>query len=107
MAERFAFGENWEDFSTSLQYQDYLTARESLEKLIPNLKGKTSLDVGCGSGLFSIAAGALGAKKVLGFDMDTNSISASKQLLEKISKWDRNVGKVPIEFKVESILNKN
>jgi len=106
MVERFAFGENGEDFSKSLQYKDYLAAKESLEKLIPNLKDKTFLDVGCGSGLFSIAAGALGAKKVLGFDMDTDSISASKQLLEKISKWDPDVGKVPIEFKVESILNK-
>jgi len=105
--ERFAFGKNWIDFCERLQYEDYLAAKESLKKLVPDLHGKTFLDVGCGSGLFSIAANALGAKKVLGFDYDPDSISTSKKLLETISQWDDDIRKDTIEFKVQSILNES
>jgi 2-polyprenyl-6-hydroxyphenyl methylase/3-demethylubiquinone-9 3-methyltransferase len=102
--ERFAFGENWRKFSEQLQAQDYFAAKKSLEELIPNLKNKTFLDVGCGSGLFSIAASALGASKVLGFDIDEESVSTSQKLLDKISQWDPDVKKDVVEFKVGSIL---
>jgi len=105
--ERFAFGKNWIDFCKHLQYEDYLAAKESLRKLLPDLHGKTFLDVGCGSGLFSIAASALGAKKVLAFDYDPDSISASKKILEIVSQWDSDIRKDAIGFKVESILNEN
>jgi len=105
--ERFAFGKNWRSFSERLQPEDYLKAKESLEKLIPNLKGKTFLDVGSGSGMFSIAASALGAKKVLGFDVDPEAVSTSKTLIEKISQWDPAVKKGAIDFQVESIMNKS
>lgn len=105
--DRFAFGKNWRDFCESLQYEDYAAAKESLKRLVPDLHGKTFLDVGCGSGLFSISASALGAKKVLGFDFDQDSISASQKILEIVSQWDSDVKKDTIEFKVESILNEN
>jgi 2-polyprenyl-6-hydroxyphenyl methylase/3-demethylubiquinone-9 3-methyltransferase len=105
--KRFAFGENWRKFSEQLQAQDYFAAKKSLEELLPNLRNKTFLDVGCGSGLFSIAAGALGASKVLGFDIDEESIVTSKRLLEKVSQWDTNVRKNAIEFKVGSVFNED
>ncbi len=105
--DRFAFGKNWDDFSGRLQCEDYLAAKESVKKLVPDLQGKTFLDVGCGSGLFSIAASALGAKKVLGFDFDRDSIAASQKLIEIISRWDGDVKKDSIELKVDSILNEN
>jgi len=105
--ERFEFGKNWRDYCGHLQQKDYLTAKESLRKLTPNLQGKTFLDVGCGSGLFSIAASALGAKKVLGFDYDENSVATSRKMLEIVAQWDRDIKKDKIEFKVESILNEN
>jgi SAM-dependent methyltransferase len=104
---RFAFGKNWDDFSRRLQYEDYLAAKESLKKLVPDLQDKTFLDVGSGSGLFSIAASALGAKKVLGFDFDQDSISASQKILETVSQWDSDIKKDTIEFRIESILNED
>jgi len=107
LMERFAFGKNWRDFCEHLKQEDYLVAKESLKKLMPDLQDKTFLDVGCGSGLFSIAAGALGVKKVLGFDFDEDSISTSRKMLDIVSQWDKDVKKDKIEFKVESILNKN
>ncbi len=105
--ERFAFGENWRRFSEQLQPQDYLSAKESLGNLIPDLKNKTFLDVGCGSGLFSTAASGLGAQKVVGFDVDPEAVSTAKTLLEKVSQWDLDVREEAIEFKVESILDEN
>lgn len=92
--DRFSFGKNWNEFSERMQYEDYLAAKESLKNLLPDLQGKTFLDVGCGSGLFSIAAGALGAKKVLGFDYDPDSISVSKKLLRLFRNGMVTSGKV-------------
>lgn len=107
MAERFGFGKNWRSFSERLRPEDYFGAKESLEKLMPNLKGKTFLDVGCGSGLFSIAASALGAREVLGVDVDPECIAVSKKLVDEVYKWDPKVRKDAIEFRTESILNEN
>lgn len=107
MAERFGFGKNWKSFSERLRPEDYFGAKESLEKLIPNLKDKTFLDVGCGSGLFAIAASALGAKEVLGTDVDPECIATSKKLVDKVYEWDPKVRKDAIEFRTESILGEN
>ena len=107
MEKRFDFGKNWETFSEKLQPENYFNAKKSLAELIPNIKNKTFLDVGCGSGLFAIAASALGAKKIVGFDFDPQCISTSIKLLNKVSQWDQDVKKNTIEFKVESILNEN
>jgi SAM-dependent methyltransferase len=85
--------------------EDYLAAKESLAELVPDLTGKSFLDIGCGSGLFSIAASGLGAKEVLGIDYDPQSVATSKELLEKVSQWDQAVKKNTVAFKEDSILN--
>lgn len=105
--ERFAFGENWTDFAAHLQPEEYAKAKESLHQLIGEVRGKTFLDIGSGSGLFSIAANALGAEKVVGFDLDPQAVSAAKGLVDKVGEWDEDVRKDDIEFKVESILNED
>ena len=102
--DRFAFGENWADFAQHLEPEDYEGAKESLKELVGDLKGKTFVDIGSGSGLFSIAASALGAKRILGFDVDAQAVETSQRLVEKVSKWDRNVQKNAIEFRVGSVL---
>lgn len=43
-----------------------------------DLQGKTVIDFGCGSGILSIAALKLGAKKVIGIDIDPQAIEASR-----------------------------
>lgn len=42
------------------------------------LTGKTVIDFGCGSGILGIAALMLGAKKVIGVDIDPQALQASK-----------------------------
>ncbi len=91
-------------YSRQIGREDYFAAKKSLAELVPNLKNKTFLDIGSGSGLFSIAAGALGAKNVLGFDYDSESVATSKALLEKVAEWDSDVKKKNIKFEKGSIL---
>lgn len=50
---------------------------------ITSLDGLTFLDIGCGSGLFSLAAHRLGAKKIVSFDLDPDSVSCCEYLKEK------------------------
>ena len=48
-----------------------------------DLEGKTVIDFGCGSGILAIAAIKLGAKKVIGIDIDPQAIIASKANAER------------------------
>jgi SAM-dependent methyltransferase len=104
---RFAFGENWKDFAQRIGPGDYEKARQSVERLVPEVRGKTFLDIGCGSGLFSLAAASLGAREVVGFDVDPNSIEASKALFQKAAAWDSRIDTRTIHFQVASILDPN
>ena len=60
---RFNFGDNWQEFYDRIDEARVNVAIESLRDLFPGLdfSGKTFVDVGCGSGLFSLAAQRLGA----------------------------------------------
>jgi putative methylase len=44
-----------------------------------DIENKTVVDLGCGTGIFSVGAALMGAKKVLGFDIDKNMIAAAKK----------------------------
>ena len=93
MGERmsmFKFGENWASFSLQLQEEQIEIAVNSLDSLFGKgtLIGKSFLDVGCGSGIFSIAAARLGAAQVLGLDVDPVSVSTSRTNAEQWFKGD-------------------
>lgn len=92
---RFAFGKNWQNFlDTCMQDQRIKSTVNSLRYLLntQDLEKKTFLDIGCGSGLFSLAAYLLGAEKVISFDYDPDSVQASIRLRERMDippeKWE-------------------
>ncbi len=89
--ERFEFGKNWSAFLRVLDEERILKAEESLKEMleIETLKGKTFLDIGSGSGLFSLAARRLGAK-VFSFDFDSNSFNCTKELKRRFYETDVN-----------------
>jgi 2-polyprenyl-6-hydroxyphenyl methylase/3-demethylubiquinone-9 3-methyltransferase len=97
--ERFSFGKNWGNFLNSLSEERIVEAENSLkDKLgIMDLCGKTFLDVGSGSGLFSLAAHRLGAR-VFSFDYDQDSVNCTQLLKEKYashsSMWTVDQGSV-------------
>jgi 2-polyprenyl-6-hydroxyphenyl methylase/3-demethylubiquinone-9 3-methyltransferase len=78
---RFEFGKNWRRFLHRIDETRMEAARRSLsEKLkMTNLEGLSFVDIGCGSGLFSLAARQLGAT-VLSFDFDPDSVSCTQEL---------------------------
>ncbi|MBN1868979.1 MAG: methyltransferase domain-containing protein [Candidatus Omnitrophica bacterium] len=100
----YDFGQNWERFSAALSRQDYLAARDSLRNLAGDLRGKTFLDIGCGSGIFAVAASSLGASEVVGIDRDPKCVQVSLDNLPKISAWDGSAGAQNIKFLQKSIL---
>ena len=78
---RFQFGKNWHSYLKTLNNFKIQEAENSLKKMfdIESFKGKRFLDIGCGSGLFSLAARNLGAE-VFSFDYDQESVEATKLL---------------------------
>ena len=89
--ERFAFGNNWARFLKVVDEQRIAEATDSLKQMleVEDLKGKAFLDVGSGSGLFSLAAKRLGAK-VLSFDCDVQSVACTKELKERYFEHDND-----------------
>lgn len=59
-----------------LEYIDELASVRSASNLQPST---SFLDMGCGSGILSIAAAKLGFKSVAGFDIDEEAVAASKE----------------------------
>ena len=79
--QRYAFGNNWRRFLSSLNDKRIEDAQKSLVSMlgVDDLSGKSFLDIGSGSGLFSLAARRLGAK-VVSFDYDPDSVLCTKTL---------------------------
>jgi 2-polyprenyl-6-hydroxyphenyl methylase/3-demethylubiquinone-9 3-methyltransferase len=78
---RFAFGDNWSRFLTTLNDNQIHQAEQSLCDMLQmkTLQGKRFLDIGSGSGLFSLAARRLGAT-VHSFDYDPQSVACTEEL---------------------------
>ncbi|WP_181936486.1 class I SAM-dependent methyltransferase [Hydrogenophaga borbori] len=87
--DRFEFGANWARFLTVLDDERIAQARASLKAMlgVETLEGKSFLDVGSGSGLFSLAARSLGAR-VRSFDYDPNSVACTRELRRRYFKDD-------------------
>jgi 2-polyprenyl-3-methyl-5-hydroxy-6-metoxy-1,4-benzoquinol methylase len=83
---RFRFGRNWKAFGRHVDERRIDDARASLIRLIglTDLTGLRVVDVGCGSGLFSLAAARLGAR-VHSFDYDTDSVETTRALKESFA----------------------
>ena len=79
--ERFRFGRNWARFLRVLNEERIASAERSLLEMLEcaDLRGKSFLDAGCGSGLFSLAARRLGAR-VHSFDYDPESVACAMEL---------------------------
>jgi 2-polyprenyl-3-methyl-5-hydroxy-6-metoxy-1,4-benzoquinol methylase len=87
--ERFAFGANWRRFLEDLTPAQIGAAEESLCSMldVTTLAGRTFLDVGSGSGLFSLAARRLGAT-VRSFDYDPESVACTRELRRRFFDGD-------------------
>lgn len=101
--ERFEFGKNWANFLQRVDNDRAQLVTKSLTGMlgVTTLDGTTFLDIGSGSGLFSLAARLLGAR-VHSFDFDPQSVGCTRELRRRFfpddSGWTVQQG---------SILDKN
>src|SRR5262249_39668394 len=79
----FAFGKNWANFAPLIDAQRISEAKKGLLKLIPKpeLSGQSFLDIGCGSGLSSLAAADLGVTRIFAIDVDPHSVAPAPVLM--------------------------
>lgn len=78
---RFAFGRNWRRFLRVLTSERIAIAEASLQAALGtgDLTGRTFLDIGSGSGLFSLCARRMGAA-VVSFDHDPEAVACTLEL---------------------------
>jgi 2-polyprenyl-6-hydroxyphenyl methylase/3-demethylubiquinone-9 3-methyltransferase len=97
--ERFQFGENWQRFLLVLNDERITEAEKSLKQMleVEDLQGTSFLDIGSGSGLFSLVARRLGAK-VHSFDYDPKSVACTQELKRRYfpddSSWAIEQGSI-------------
>ena len=87
--QRFEFGANWRSFLEQLTPERIEQAERSLREMLAcqDLAGRSMLDIGSGSGLFSLAARRLGAR-VHSFDFDPQSVACTRALQERYFPGD-------------------
>ena len=86
----FAFGKNWQAFLNRVDGRHVEASRRGLQRLLrrDSLDGVAMLDLGCGSGLSSAAAHALGAD-VTSVDVDADCIACTETLRRRFASETR------------------
>jgi 2-polyprenyl-6-hydroxyphenyl methylase/3-demethylubiquinone-9 3-methyltransferase len=89
--KRFRFGDNWSRFLSLVDDARISQAEESLKTMleVEDLNGKRFVDIGSGSGLFSLAARRLGAT-VHSFDYDPQSVACTTSLKTQFFPCDKS-----------------
>jgi len=89
--DRFQFGENWNRFLHLIDGERIAEAQTDLKQMlgVDSLEGKSFLDIGSGSGLFSLAARRLGAK-VFSFDYDPASVACTLEIKRRYCADDED-----------------
>lgn len=83
LATHFTFGENWESYSKLIDADKISAAVKGLHNLVGSIEGRSFLDIGCGSGLSSLAALELGAGPLVALDIDPKSVETTKSVLSQ------------------------
>jgi len=93
---RFEFGSNWSRYLECVDEERIKSAETSLIEMVGSetIAGRTFLDAGSGSGLFSLAAARLGAARIHSFDYDRRSVATT-------SEMKRRFGPANVEWTIE------
>ena len=98
--KRFEFGKNWLDFVQRNYSQETVdTSKKHILQFMrrEDLRDMSFLDIGCGSGLHSVAAWQAGASPLYSFDYDPNSVVATRYVQEQAGRpanWHAEQGSV-------------
>ena len=106
---RFEFGQNWKRFvDRHFSEERVEMSRQHLLNFLgrEDLKGVSFLDIGCGSGLHSLAAIRSGAAKVVSFDFDPIAVETTQRLRSmegSPASWEVRQGSILDAELVESL----
>lgn len=97
--DAFHFGKNWQRYvERHLNPTRERIARQSLMDLLEvDLSGKSFLDIGAGSGLFSLCAYRLGAERIVSVDVDAQSVESCRALRASVGdpqQWEVAQGSI-------------
>jgi SAM-dependent methyltransferase len=83
----FSFGENWADYARHINRARIEWAQKSLIRVLgrDTIRGRTFLDIGSGSGLFSLAALRMGCHSLLAVDIDPKSVATTRATLQRFA----------------------
>lgn len=90
-SQHFGFGKNWERYIKQHFSDERVedSRKHILDFLnLQNLSGKYFLDVGCGSGLHSLAALRAGAARVVSFDFDQTAVDTTNRVRQMAGSPD-------------------
>lgn len=82
---RYEFGKNWSEFiEKNFSEERIKIAQDCLLNFLKlgDLRERTFLDIGCGSGIHSLAAYRSGAKRIVSFDYDPDSVNTTRKVRE-------------------------
>ena len=105
---RFQFGRNWRHFLDTVDETAIDEAETSLREAlqVEDLNDKSFLDIGSGSGLFSLAAWRMGAT-VHSIDLDRESVECTRELkrryAEQSDRWQIELGSALDEDTLSSL----
>lgn len=87
----YEFGANWKEYLRHIDAGAIASAEEGVLRLVPPdaLRGSRFLDIGCGSGLHSLAALRLGVSELVAIDIDRDSVEATRSTLEQFTPCAR------------------
>lgn len=93
LENHFTFGDNWSDYSQSIDELKLKEAEVSISHYFNKeyIKNKSIIDIGCGSGIFSLAALRLGCKNIVSIDLDPVCVDTTKKNIQKYydgDNWD-------------------
>lgn len=78
---RYDFGRNWSEYSSVITSEEIGSAVDGVTSLFPDVHKKEVLDIGCGSGIHTLAFLTLGAAKVTCIDYDQDSVNTAERVL--------------------------
>ncbi|MHA2298082.1 MAG: METTL5 family protein [Candidatus Hodarchaeales archaeon] len=86
----------------SHKLEQYITPVQILTRIknqiLPHVKNKGIIDLGCGTGMLGLFCKLLGAKKVLCIDIDNNLLLKGKKFAKKYHMREMNWLLIPVEF---------
>lgn len=80
---RYGFGKNWAEFVDARLSDEVINeSRHHLAAMLKtdDLHGRVFVDIGCGSGIHSLAALRMGAERVVSFDYDRDSVNTTQRV---------------------------